>query len=223
MKHSTDYHDYVFKDNKCIGKFEEMYKYSSEIPWHQDKTAYLVFSDLDIAILKQLRYGSICEVGCGYGYFTNRLYRELSSKKGRPEVTGIDVSSAAIKKAKDIFPEIRFVKGNLIKERPLKGEHFELVLIKDILWYNCHKLQRFMHNLTDMIKDGGYLYVSNSFPDNNKKWVGMKVIDKPEILKKILMQYTKPIHYCLDFHDPLYKNGHVHFLGKKIKNKSLCV
>lgn len=82
MSHSTDYHDYVFKDGKLVGKFDEMYKYSREIPWHQDKNAYSVFSNIDIAILKQYKYESICEIGCGLGYFTNRLHKELSNNGG---------------------------------------------------------------------------------------------------------------------------------------------
>ncbi len=36
---SDDYHDYVIKDGKYIGLYEDMYKYSKEIPWHQDKMA----------------------------------------------------------------------------------------------------------------------------------------------------------------------------------------
>src|SRR3989338_6728270 len=112
MNHSTDYHDYVFKDGKLVGKFEEMYQHSSEIPWHQDKTAYAVFSDIDIAILKQYKYDSICEIGCGFGHFTNRLYKELCSNNNEPsplsfqQVTGIDVSQTAIEKASKQFPWI---------------------------------------------------------------------------------------------------------------------
>lgn len=82
MKKQIDYHDYVFKDGKLVGKFDEMYKYSAEIPWHQDKTVYSVFSEIDIAILKQYKYESICEIGCGLGYFSNRLYSEISSNGG---------------------------------------------------------------------------------------------------------------------------------------------
>ena len=82
MKFSRDYHDYVFKNGKLVGKFDEMYKNSSEIPWHQDETAYRVFSEIDIAILKQYEYESVCEIGCGFGYFTNRLHEELTSTGG---------------------------------------------------------------------------------------------------------------------------------------------
>ncbi|MCK9376428.1 MAG: hypothetical protein M0P73_09770 [Syntrophobacterales bacterium] len=63
-KFSNDYHDYVFKNGKFLGNFEGMYRHSTDVPWHQDKTSYSVFSDIDLAILRQYRYNSICEVGC---------------------------------------------------------------------------------------------------------------------------------------------------------------
>ena len=48
------YQDYVIKDGKFIGKFEEMYAESEEIPWHQDSVAYSFWSELDIFLLVKL-------------------------------------------------------------------------------------------------------------------------------------------------------------------------
>jgi hypothetical protein len=45
---SKKYHDYVFKNGKLIGAFDDMYKNSDEIPWHQDETIKDIFSELDI-------------------------------------------------------------------------------------------------------------------------------------------------------------------------------
>ena len=43
---SKDYHDYVFKDGKFIGAFEEMYQ-NVEDPWHHgDATA--IYYDMDL-------------------------------------------------------------------------------------------------------------------------------------------------------------------------------
>ena len=46
-KFSKDYHDYVFKDGRLVGDFEKMYRHSAEVPWNQDKTAHMVFSNID--------------------------------------------------------------------------------------------------------------------------------------------------------------------------------
>ena len=180
MSNSSDYHDYVFKDGKRIGKFDEMYKYSAEIPWHQDKTAYSVFSDIDISILKQFKYESICEVGCGLGYFSNRLYKELSSNAGLPKVTGIEISKTAVEKASEQFPDIRFIVGDLTKEILLPDEKYDLVVIKEVFWYVCHSLKQFLKNIREMIKENGFLFVSQSFP-GTEKWVGDDLIVLPSL------------------------------------------
>ena len=217
MKISTYYHDYVFKKGRFIGKFEDMYRHSSEIPWHQDKTAYSVFSDIDIAILKQFKYESICEIGCGLGYFSKRLCTELRSNHGKPEVTGVDVSETAIKKARSLFPKIRFVKGNLLGGRILKNEYFDLVVLKQTLWYVCHDLEKFLQAINSMISEKGYLYVTQSFPGKSK-WVGQDVISGPENLKEILTQYAKPVFYCLERDCNFNGWSMVHFLGRSRKS-----
>lgn len=215
--HATDYHDYVFKDGKLVGRFDDMYKYSKEIPWHQDNTSYSIFSNIDIIILQQYQYQSICEIGCGLGYISNRLNKELSSKDGgKPKVTGIDTSQTAINKAKILFPEIRFVHGDVLKERPFPREYFDLVVIKEVFWYICHNLTQFLQNVTAMIKEDGFIYVSQSFPEG-EKWVGQEIIDSPDRLKSILLQYANPVYYCVEW-DWNYKGRPlVHFLGK-VKN-----
>lgn len=47
---SKDYHDYVFKDGKFIGAFEEMYQ-NVEDPWHHgDATA--IYYDKDLYLIQ---------------------------------------------------------------------------------------------------------------------------------------------------------------------------
>ena len=75
------YQDYVIKDGKFIGKFEEMYQESSEIPWHQDETSHAIFSDINITVLQHMkqRFGleSVADAGQGLEYFTNRVANEV--------------------------------------------------------------------------------------------------------------------------------------------------
>ena len=48
--------DYVIKNGKFIGQFEQMYRESSEIPWHQDETSHAVFSNMDSDMDSDIRY-----------------------------------------------------------------------------------------------------------------------------------------------------------------------
>lgn len=128
-------------------------------------------------------------------------------------VTGIDISQTAINKAKSLFPEIRFVCSDVLKERPLPGEYFDLVVIKEVFWYVLNNLAQFFQNVIAMIRQGGYLYVSQSFPEA-EKWVGQEMIDSPDRLKNILLQHAKPVHYCVEWDWNYNGRPLVHFLGK---------
>lgn len=213
MKLSADYHDYVFKNGRLLGKFDDMYKFSSSIPWDQDVTVFSPFSDIDIAILKQLKYDSVCEVGCGLGYFTDRLSKELHFTVQRPKITGIDISKTAIGKAAKKFPGINFISGDLLATDGFLMDKFNVVIAKEVMWYVCHRLDLFFRNILRLVKKNGYLYVSQSFPNDNT-WVGKEMLDSPEALKKILCKYAEPVHCCIEYNDRLCKNGHIHFLGK---------
>ena len=212
-KFSKDYHDYVFKDGRLVGDFEKMYRHSAEVPWHQDKTAHMVFSNIDLAILQQYQYDDVCEIGCGLGYFTHRLHQELHGVGVRVRVTGIDISETAITTALARFPEIRFAVGDLTKERPLPGTYFDLVILKEVIWYICHRLTDFLANARDMVRAGGFMYVSQSFPESDR-WIFQEVIDSPETLKKMFCEFLEPLFYCVEW-DWRY-NGRplVHLLGR---------
>ena len=114
----------------------------------------------------------ICEIGCGLGYFTNRLYRELCSNNDNPLAMNDEPSA-------------------------INYELFDLVVIKEVLWYVCHKLDHFIQNVLSVIKKDGFLYVSQSFPESDK-YVGQEIIDSPERLKGILAEHVKPISICFE-------------------------
>lgn len=137
-------------------------------------------------------------------------------------ITGIDISQTAIEKARRKFPELSNYKGDLTKENPFTHNHehltmshkqFDRVVIKEVLWYVCHNLEYFIKNVLSMIKKEGFLYVSQSFPESHN-WVGKDVIDSPEKLKEIFFQYSKPVHYCVEWDWNFNGRPLVHFLGK---------
>lgn len=144
-------------------------------------------------------------------------------------MTGIDISQTAIVKASNQFPEIRFIVGDLLKDNPFTSnftsnepstmsyepfkKQFDLVVVKEVLWYVCHNLTRFMQNVMQLVKAKGFLYVSQSFPEADT-WVGKEVIDSPERLKEILSEYTQLVHYCIEYDWNFNGRPLVHFLGR---------
>jgi SAM-dependent methyltransferase len=124
------YQDYVIKDGRLIGNFEEMYQ-KIENPWYQesDENNLNSYSRM-ITILNIRRYKirSLVEFGCGLGYYTNLI----SSLTGI-QVLGVDMASTAIKKAKEKWPLLSFVTDKV--QNIHNYTKFEAILFADITWY----------------------------------------------------------------------------------------
>src|SRR5262249_49094563 len=67
----------------------------------------------------------ILDVGCGPGWYTNRL-----SRFGN--VTGIDLSEEAIQMAKSRFRHITFIARNVFDD-PLPAGHFDVVVSQEVI------------------------------------------------------------------------------------------
>ena len=113
------------------GKYKALYGYSYEhySYWGQflekdfSKEYGLVGENLTISTFDEKEVNSILEIGCGYGVSTWFLKDKFKS------VTGLDISDNAIKSAKKIFPEIDFVKSDVMQyfdENPEKK--FDVIL-----------------------------------------------------------------------------------------------
>jgi SAM-dependent methyltransferase len=174
----TDYHDYVIKDGKLIGDFEGMYQNSIEIPWHQNRER--LSDTLLMELLANIsQYNSICEVGCGLGYFTERLSRRFTDA----HITGFDISNKAIEKAKDRLPcWIDLAQLDITKE--YRGK-YDCVVVKEILWYVFPYLSDVLNNVENMLEENGILCIAQSFPPNTN-YVGVDTIHSPEHLIELI-------------------------------------
>ncbi len=193
---SGDYHDYVFKDGRLLGQFDEMYRNSKEVPWLQDKTANKLFVDLDISIIKhfltQFNISSICDLGCGLGYVTSRLHKELLPLVSNLNITGIDVSIEAINQAKMIHPDINFIQANLAIQK-LDHIKFDLIYMKDVLWYICNEVDDFILSAKEMLNPGGVIYVMQSVPDK-EVFVGSELFPTTFAISSFLEKSFEPVY-----------------------------
>lgn len=199
---STDYHDYVFRDGELVGDFERMYRNSTDVPWHQDRTAYEVGADIDISIMRTRRYRTIRDVGCGLGYFTSRMFHELQSPTGGPpSVSGVDCSSTAIEDASARFPGIRFVVADLLSgTRDDRRTRCDLVVARDVLWYVYKKLDYFLSRILAMVNGStgrGHIHITQSFPSGDQ-WVGQNIIGGPAQLLDHLDRIMTVRYSCVE-------------------------
>ena len=196
-EHSKDYHDFVIKDGKLVGEFDQMYRKSETIPWHQDKEAFVVYSNIVLELVKiKSPYRNILDVGCGLGYFTERL-------KPFGKVTGIDVSNAAVAKANVAFPGIEFLSVDITDKEgafaKLGKSKFDLVILKEIIWYIIHDFDVALDTIDSLLTPGGYLICSNFFPSMGEKYYGKEMIPSPERLRDIFTERKgyNPLYYSV--------------------------
>lgn len=186
---SKNYHDYVFQNGKLIGEFEQMYKKSEGVPWHQDAANSKWYNKISIAVIERAledeSVKSIHEVACGYGYFLSNF-----EGKGR-KLSGSDISPTAISKARKLFKDIRFGIDDIRREKDRLT--YDLILISAFFWYVFPHIQAVVKNLAQMVRAGGYLFVGESFPSLDKDFVGKEVIPRPDKLIEWLSPYFETI------------------------------
>ncbi|MEI6070659.1 MAG: class I SAM-dependent methyltransferase [Verrucomicrobiae bacterium] len=211
---SSDYHDFVFRDGKLVGEFEQMYRKSKDVPWHQDREAERIDCRvaLDIAQASHCVDAKIAEVGCGLGFFADLL----SQRFPQAEVTGFDISDTAILKAGQFFPHIKFEVMD-ITGKTQSVDTYDLVCIRGCFWYLFHEIDLVAANLTELVQSRGHLLIAQNFPPLDKPYVGREAIPSPEALINRFLPAFDPIIDCrLDDKSSVGGNDNwVIFLGRK--------
>lgn len=183
---SEDYHDYVIKDGKFIGKFEEMYK-NVEDPWlHGNALA----PQYDTALSLISKYGicsdggRILDIGCGKGAFTSRLRKTLP----KADITALDISKTAIKKAIEQYGsmDIDFKIFDIQKDyKNIEGQ-FDVIIMSEIMWYILPSLKDVLSHLSSKtLKPGGYILMNQAFYKPGIQKYGNEIVEKPEDLVKL--------------------------------------
>ncbi len=187
-KYSNDYHDYVIRDGVLVGKFEEMYKYSSEIPWRQDRQE----SWIDVRLTTEMiqnedSFDTIIDYGCGLGHYLDLLCRKLHITSGY----GFDISRTAIERAQNNFPAHKFKCEDLMKNsKSLKINHNgkALHVIRGTLWYVFPKIEIVVKNLISCLSEKDVLLVIQNFPRLDSNFVGKEVFPDYHAIAK---EFTK--------------------------------
>jgi SAM-dependent methyltransferase len=135
-----DYHDYVIKNGRLIGRFEEMYR-DCEDPWDQSQPEHNQFSIprlAAVAMLKQRGVRSVVEWGAGLGYFT-----EMLAGAGF-DVTGVDVSPTAVARAKERRPDLAFEVDRVERaaDRPA-----DAIIFAQLTWFILPQLRAIFDSL----------------------------------------------------------------------------
>lgn len=177
--------EYVFINTpegiKFIGKFDELYQDMKD-PWGQIEDDYYHQRRLKIInSIADLRPSSVLDIGCGLGHTTQAL-KILTAK----DVTGVDISKVAIRKAKKMFPDVDFEVMDVRKKLPTK--RYDVVILDGILWYVLDKLEWLIDNAMTCLNEGGHLVIAQAFIEDQK--YGKEIIDGYDGLIKYLHHHT---------------------------------
>ena len=201
-KESKRYQDYVIRDGRFIGQFDDMYRNAVEIPWHQDKTVNAVFSDLTVTLLRRLRPLSLLVVGCGLGYMAARLKCEIPELS---RVVGLEISETAVVTAQNMFPDIEFRAGSLAPYTTGEGaaEAFDVVISKDVLWYVLDDLAGYIAALAD--RSQRWVYIGQSFPESGP-FLGEDILPDASGLLHFIESQGYRVSYFLVERDAEFNN-----------------
>jgi len=161
-------------DLKFIGDFEAVYNEDND-PWSQSGCTdinykkYYDYSRNKInEVIKSLhkQHISILEVGCGLGYVVDLIARNNPNI----EVNGSDISKKAIQIAKKKFPQYNFFVNDITSNKKNLDKKFDIVIFNQILWYILEKLDNSFLNSHRILKNNGYLIISQAFFRSEQKY-----------------------------------------------------
>ncbi len=92
----------------------------------------------------------ICDLGCGRGWLSSELLKFGA-------VTGVDLSTDAVKKASTEWPDVEFISANILEWRP--AENFDLVVSSEVIEHiPDHDL--FSRTVSHLLREGGFLVLT---------------------------------------------------------------
>ena len=157
------YQDYVIKDGKLVGEFESMYQ-DFDNPWDQSFREDAVLSKSVVEnILRRSEFKRPYEIGCGLGYFVEKM-RLICG------VGGLDVSKTAIEKAKVNFPLCHFDHGDLLEVEKILSFGPDCIFMDEVTWYVLEKLDEFKNLISKHFKGIGYLHTLRQYPQGTQQY-----------------------------------------------------
>ncbi len=163
---SMKYQDFVIKDGKFVGKFEEMYQ-QFEDPWNQTKEETVENSIGRQAVcryIKNFQINSIVAFGCGLGETTKFIYQNTGV-----DILGFDIAETAIKKAKTSHPSIKFQVNDVANICEYKD--YDCYFFSELTWYllEDNKIDKIFEKMRNSLK-GKYLIHNLSFYKRSQEY-----------------------------------------------------
>lgn len=185
----NNYSDYVIKDGKHIGKYEEMYQ-NCEDPWNQNSSEkYSLAKEIMIKLVLNNGFKKIIEIGTGFGYLANRIAHASPDS----EVVATDVSKTAIKKAKELYKRdnLKFEVADLMKKSVYDEFKPDVILMPEVSWCVLEHLKTFLGYLKVNHPDVTILHSVTFYPKGDQKYGVEYFTDTNSVMKFFDMKYSQ--------------------------------
>jgi ubiquinone/menaquinone biosynthesis C-methylase UbiE len=151
-----DYEKYdEIYDEEFIDLYEIIYRDFSDI----DYDTKIVYSKV-VENIKNKEDINFLVCGSGIGKLCKKI-------KEKYNVIGVDISENMLKKAQILYPNIKFVRGNIIKNNIFSKNKFSHIYVDErTLYYNKpENIDKIIKNTFDWLVESGYLIIQIYDPD----------------------------------------------------------
>jgi SAM-dependent methyltransferase len=165
-----------------IGHFDELYIEDAD-PWGQsgmsgEMASYYAESRKRVRdALDRHRNGyrgGGLEIGCGHGHTLPGLQKSFGG-----HWSGLDISPAAIRTARRLYPSFTFYAGDIGGELPFPPSSvgkYDAVILSQLLWYILDRFDAAVGNALRLCAPGGLLVVTQAFL-RGKQLYGAEIAD----------------------------------------------
>jgi SAM-dependent methyltransferase len=179
---SSNYHDYVIKDGRLVGAFEEMYQDHPD-PWSCNSHSGSFDNDLFVAGVRRVMPagGALLDIGCGLGALSARLRREIPAI-GR--MTAWDISAEAVAKADAQWnggqdSKIAFAVSDVRQPDIYLPAGLDAVSMAQIIWYILPEVTAILGKIHAALKADGHLVILQSFLPPERQGYGREYMTGP--------------------------------------------
>jgi SAM-dependent methyltransferase len=164
-----NHNSFLFEDGKFLSDFEKMYRNESAgqyDSWEQDAPS--IYKQIDKLLAFEAigsQSGTILDLGCGKGHFTNLLATREN------KIIGVDISLTAIDIAKTRYPSIDF-KVDDVEDSVLlsNGAIQDLIVARALLYY----LPTWKDVLYKIARRSKYTLLGNHIPPETRLYIKSK-------------------------------------------------
>lgn len=177
----TRYQDYVIKDGKLVGAFEEMYQ-DHDDPWLQSQEKpFQPDKALALNALRRLSADNpslkVLEIGSGLGGFCGTI-----ASHGF-ETYGLEVSETAVQKASMRYNGPTFLVGDILSGDVYEKINPDVLIMSEVTWYVLDKVKDFLGIVRETLPNAHLIHILTMYPASEQKY-GREFFSDFEGLKK---------------------------------------